>query len=77
MPDTIYFYSKNELYYELSNFFPQGFEKDGDYWPTAEHYFQAQKFAGDDWVAYREKVRTCGPPKNAKNLGQTRQSSLR
>ncbi|HKC73877.1 MAG TPA: NADAR family protein, partial [Chloroflexota bacterium] len=42
---TIYFYSTREKPYGcFSNFSPHGFELDGVWWPTSEHYFQAQKF---------------------------------
>lgn len=30
----------------FSNFSAHGFELDGKWWPTSEHYFQAQKFVG-------------------------------
>jgi N-glycosidase YbiA len=39
MPDPIKFYSKTTAYQELSNFAPFGFEDDGVYWPTVEHYW--------------------------------------
>jgi len=51
MPDPIKFYSKTTAYRELSNFAPFGFEDDGVYWPTVEHYFQVQKFPGEENVA--------------------------
>lgn len=41
---TIYFYMIGEEYGCFSNFSPHCFELDGLYWPTSEHYFQAQKF---------------------------------
>jgi len=42
----VYFYRVNEPYGEFSNFAEYPFEADGKEWPTSEHYFQAQKFAG-------------------------------
>ncbi len=43
----ILFYSVRESPYGcFSNFSPHPFEFDGKRWPTSEHYFQAQKFAG-------------------------------
>lgn len=77
MQDPIYFFSKNDPFYEFSNFFPQGFEEDGAYWPTVEHYFQAMKFAGPSHAAYRESIRLARGPKHAKALGQTRDRPLR
>ena len=46
----IYFYNKDEKYYEFTNFFPSPIELDGKLWPTTEHYFQAQKFVGTPLV---------------------------
>lgn len=77
MAKPIYFFAKNDPYFELSNFYPQGFEEDGKYWPSVEHYFQAQKFVGDGAEEYKEKIRNCGSPKNAKALGQSRKYKLR
>lgn len=42
MRDPICFYSRSGAYSEFSNFAPFGFEADGVFWPTMEHYFQAQ-----------------------------------
>ncbi len=69
MDDPIYFYSKLDAYYELSNFAPFGCEVDGTYWPTVEHYFQAQKFPDRE---YRERIRKASSPKHAKSLGRSR-----
>src|ERR1700730_28556 len=71
----IYFYSKTNAYYELSNFSPHGFQLDGAYWPTVEHYFQAQKFPSQP--AYQEKIRLARLPKDAKTLGRSRTVPLR
>ena len=48
--EPIYFYNKDEKYYEFTNFFPSPIELDGREWPTTEHYFQAQKFVGTSLV---------------------------
>ena len=51
----IYFYSSKEKDYGcFSNFSSHGFELEGLWWPTSEHYFQAQKFAG---TPYAEQIR--------------------
>src|SRR5262249_44503432 len=76
MTDPIRFYSKIAAYHELSNFAPFGFEADGAYWPTVEHYFQAQKFPGAVSAAYREKIRAAKTPKEAKALGRTRSIAI-
>jgi ribA/ribD-fused uncharacterized protein len=75
--DPIYFYSKTAAYHELSNFSPHGFEEDGVFWPTVEHYFQAQKFVGPLLAEYREKIRRALSPSQAKTLGRSRQHPLR
>ena len=48
--EPIYFYKKDEKYYEFTNFWPSPIELDGKRWPTTEHYFQAQKFVGTSLV---------------------------
>ena len=73
MKRPIYFFSKLDEYYELSNFSPHGFEEDGVYWPTVEHYFQAQKFST---MEHRERIRKAGSPKQAKSLGQSRRHPI-
>ncbi len=64
---TIYFYSDRENPYGcFSNFSRHGFELDGVYWPTSEHYFQAQKFAGTP----ADQIRQVKTPKDAARLGR-------
>jgi ribA/ribD-fused uncharacterized protein len=70
----IYFYSSTDDYACISNFSPHGFELDGVYWPTVEHYFQAQKFAGTE---HEEHVRRAKTAKQAKALGRRRDWPLR
>ncbi len=77
MMKPIYFFSKNDAWYELSNFSPHGFEDQGSYWPTVEHYYQAQKFLGSGNAAYRERIRLAPTAKQAKELGQARTHPLR
>ncbi|BEV10811.1 hypothetical protein ATDW_13070 [Asticcacaulis sp. DW145] len=38
---TIWFYGQTDAYAEFSNFSPHGFQMEGVWWPTVEHYFQA------------------------------------
>lgn len=47
-PDTICFYDKDKSFYQLSNFYPSPFFINGTRYPTVEHYYQSQKFAGID-----------------------------
>jgi ribA/ribD-fused uncharacterized protein len=71
----ILFYSIHEIPYGcFSNFSPHGFELDGKWWKTSEHYFQAQKFAE---TSYEEKVRIAYTPKDAANFGRRRDFPLR
>jgi len=74
MKNPIYFFSKSDKFFWLSNFSPYGFEKEGYYWPTVEHYFQARKFHDKE---FQEKIRKANSPKQAKVLGQTRNIKIR
>jgi ribA/ribD-fused uncharacterized protein len=71
---TIYFYSTNDEYGCFSNFSRHGFKLDGRYWPTSEHYFQAQKFVG---TADEEEVRRAPTAKEAARRGRERTRPLR
>lgn len=72
---AIYFYStREEPYGCFSNFSAHGFELDGLYWPTSEHYFQAQKFVG---TPHAEEIRQARTPKEAAEMGRERYRPLR
>ncbi|MBA2288283.1 MAG: GNAT family N-acetyltransferase [Ktedonobacteraceae bacterium] len=72
---TIFFYgASNKPYGCFSNFSRHGFELDGAWWPTSEHYFQAQKFAGTPFV---DQVRQTPTPKEAAKMGRRRSLPLR
>ena len=71
---TIYFYSPHEFYGEFSNFAPYGIEVDGAYFPTVEHYFQAQKFIGTE---QSDRVWRARSPKEAARLGRDRSVPIR
>lgn len=71
---TIYFYTAGGDYGEFSNFSRHGFEFDGKYWKTSEHYFQAMKFEGTE---YEDEIREARSPKDAANLGRRRDFPLR
>ena len=77
MAKPLYFFSRSSAYFELSNFYPCSFVVDGVNWPTVEHYFQAQKFPGEECAEHRERIRTAGSPQHAKKLGQSRAYPLR
>jgi hypothetical protein len=51
---TVYFYAQTDDYAAFSDFAPYGVALQDLWWPTVEHFFQAQKFDGH---AYRECIR--------------------
>ncbi len=71
---AVYFYAQNEAYGAFSNFADFGIELDGKFYPTVEHYYQSQKF---ETAAYCEKIRQAATPKEAADLGKTRDLPLR
>jgi len=72
---TISFYGTRQRPYGcFSNFSRHGFTLDGLWWPTSEHYFQAQKFAG---TPRAEQIRQAPTPAAAAALGRDRRLPLR
>jgi ribA/ribD-fused uncharacterized protein len=72
---TIPFYrARQKPYGCFSNFSPHGFELDGVWWPTSEHYFQAQKFAG---TPFADQIRQVSMPNEAAKMGRRRTHQLR
>jgi N-glycosidase YbiA len=71
----IYFYSTKDAYGCFSNFSAHGFELDGVYWKTSEHYFQAQKFAGH--LEHVEALRLMPSPMQVAKAGRSRSRPLR
>lgn len=72
---AIYFYSTKEVPYGcFSNFSAHGFTLDGEWWPTSEHYFQAQKFVGSNDA---DEVRRAASPMIAARMGRSRSRPLR
>ena len=71
---AIKFYKTNDEYGEFSNFSKHGFNLDGKYWATSEHYFQAQKFED---LALQEEIRNAKTPMEAAILGRNRNYPLR
>lgn len=71
---AIYFYKINEEYGCFSNFSHHGFELDGKWWMTSEHYFQAQKFYN---TKYEEEIRLLDNPMKAAEMGRNRNLPLR
>jgi N-glycosidase YbiA len=71
---TIYFYSTRDAHGGFSNFSPHGFTLKEVWWPTSEHYFQAQKFAG---TAHEDAIRSAPTPRAAADMGRDRRRPLR
>lgn len=72
--ETINFYSTKGEYGCFSNFSRHPVKIKGETWPTTEHYFQAQKFAG---TRHEIEVRKAHSPKEAANMGRDRKRPLR
>lgn len=70
----ILFYRVNEPYGAFSNFSAHPFKLNGKTWPTTEHYFQAQKFAG---TAHESEIRALSSPMMAARAGRSRKRPLR
>lgn len=58
----------------LATYSNHGFMKDGIYWKTSEHYYQAQKFSDS---AVRQLIINAPTPKEASNIGRNRMYTLR
>jgi ribA/ribD-fused uncharacterized protein len=71
---TINFYRLAETYGCFSNFWRAPIELGGKTWPTTEHYFQAQKYAG---TPREEEIRRAATSKKAAELGRSRKHPLR
>lgn len=76
MPEAVVinFYSTTGEYGAFSNFSRHSVFLKGKRWPTSEHYFQAQKFAG---TPHEEAVRACKRPAEAAAMGRSRKLPLR
>jgi ribA/ribD-fused uncharacterized protein len=72
--NRILFYRVVDPYGGFSNFSPHPVELKGRTWPTSEHYFQAQKFAGTE---HEEAVRLAKSPMVAARMGRSRERPLR
>lgn len=71
---TIHFYRPNDEHGCFSNFSPHPIVLGGTTWPTSEHYFQAQKFAGKPDEG---EVRRAKSPGIAARMGRSRARPLR
>ena len=72
---TVYFYKVCDSYGCFSNFSFHSIKIQDTYWPTVEHYYQAQKFVGTLDAAIIPIIHAAKTPEVAAALGrcQTRQ----
>ena len=70
----IRFYKAKGEYGGFANYSNHGFEFDNKWWPSSEHYYQAQKFPG---TSYAEEIRQAPTAKDAARLGRDRSKALR
>lgn len=68
------FYTTRGDFGTFTNFSRHPIELKGKIWPTTEHYFQAQKYAGTEW---EEHVRLQPTPRKAADEGRRRDLPLR
>ncbi|WP_342754841.1 NADAR family protein [Pantoea sp. MBD-2R] len=70
---NILFYRVSDDFGFFSNFSKYGFELEGHYWPTVEHYFQSKKF---DDEKIKNKIRLMSSPMDAALMGRNRKNPL-
>jgi ribA/ribD-fused uncharacterized protein len=69
----ILFYGVRDEFGCFSNFAPAPIRLKDRVWPTAEHYFQAQKFAG---TSHKEEIRQAASPMIAARPSRSRRRPL-
>jgi len=74
LPLPILFYGVASEYGAFSNFAPYPIRIEGRVYPTSEHYFQAEKFAGDP---HAETIRRAKTPGSAAKFGRSRRHRIR
>ena len=74
MSETINFYRVRDKYGCFSNFSYHPIEIRGVIWPTSEHYFQAQKFAG---TFHEMDILKAKSPREAADMGRDRSRPMR
>ncbi len=74
---AIFFYKVDQPYGCFSNFSPYGFQLQGQTWMTAEHYYQAQKFAGTCDRHLCRLIQQVATPMEAAALGRSPRHQVR
>jgi ribA/ribD-fused uncharacterized protein len=72
--EEIKFYSVGAAYGEFSNFAIYPIKVKGKLWPSTEHYFQAQKFAG---TSQETAIQNASTPAKAAEMGRNRKIRIR
>lgn len=72
--EEIKFHSVGAAYGEFSNFAPFPIKLKGKIWPSTEHYFQAQKFAG---TSQETAIQNAASPIKAAEMGRNRKIRIR
>ena len=72
---TIYFYHREDPYYEFTNFWVSPMQIDGEMYKTAEHYFQSQKFSHNPFTS--DEVRNASGPGDAFKLARKYSNAIR
>ena len=71
---ALYFYTVQDQYGAFSNFSLHGFEWDGFYFASVEHYYQSEKFED---TAYKQRIIRSVTPKDAADLGKSKSVPVR
>ncbi|WP_404789992.1 NADAR family protein [Altericista sp. CCNU0014] len=74
---TIFFYKVCEPYGCFSNFSPHSIWLGGTLWPTAEHYYQAQKFVGTVDRHLCQQICNAESPEMAAAIGRNPKHTVR
>ena len=72
--EEIKFHSVGAAYGEFSNFAQFPIKLKGKIWPSTEHYFQAQKFAG---TSQETAIQNAASPIKAAEMGRNRKIRIR
>ncbi len=74
---TIYFYKVWQPYGCFSNFSLHSIEMHNTFWPTVEHYYQAQKFVGSPDEKIMPLIHQASTPEEAAALGRCSTHQIR
>jgi GTP cyclohydrolase II len=66
--NIITFCNRTNQYFEFSNCYPRTIKINGTYWPSVQHYYQAQKFQQKE---HQEAIRRAKTPEAALALSRT------